>query len=128
MILVVASVSYGCIFPEVTPAPTATPAPGSNVDAASLQGSKNAVFGAAAALDVGDSRMFLSLLTDSLNAQLGSDFNASDPAFATLSAGFKGAKLTEGHGGILFYEMTIGDQIVSFYTIQEGDEWKIGGL
>jgi hypothetical protein len=93
----------------------------------SIAASKKLVADASSAFSSGDKEALMPLLSGALNESL-KDADFSVPEAADLGKALSGAALIEKYPSLMVYEFDYGGRKQYFYTIKEGEEWKIDGL
>jgi hypothetical protein len=93
----------------------------------SIAASKELVADASSAFSSGDKEALMPLLSESMNESL-KDADLSVPEAAGIGKALTEAKLIEKYPSLMVYEFEYGGKKQYFYTIKEGDEWKIDGL
>lgn len=146
MVFVVASVSYGCIWPEDTPVPSATPTPIPAAGSTSLE-QVMADFGvydnpaspgdiavsratldfAADALEIRD----MDLFRDTLSLDYKRDFASAGFASsgtAVLAGALRDARLAKADENAIVYRTTVDGLTFEIILIPEDGVWKIDAL
>ncbi|MFA5222017.1 MAG: hypothetical protein WC391_07010, partial [Methanoregula sp.] len=94
---------------------------------AAVDASNAVVKGAADALATGDSAGFARyLVAEDRGVLEGASFDPSRAA--AVSQGLMNAKVLTAFPGIVHYEMTLGTNTYTFYTVKEMGSWKIQDL
>lgn len=136
-IVVASSGCFGIGSGNPTPVPTGTPQGSSSsmtytyTDADLTKGKSDSAAllkNATDALDRNDLQAFLGCLSDADRAGAqGYTFKSGEAE--KLSAGLKGAQITQAYPEVIYYTMTIDSAACEFSTIREGvSAWKLYGL
>lgn len=93
----------------------------------SVVASNKLVRDAAGAFCSGDREALMPLLSESMKESL-READLSAPEVSQLGKALEGAVLSEKYPEVMVYEFDYGGKKQYFYTIKEGDLWKIDGL
>jgi hypothetical protein len=96
--------------------------------ASSVDASRAMLSRASQALSSGDSGSFATFLAPSVREKTGDNLPFTTEGAQKLASGLANAKVMESTPGIIYYQMDMGGKSYTFYTVNEGEKWLIGGL
>lgn len=95
---------------------------------AGAEESKNVIMMAAQALKKNDVKSFMKFFTNDTVTQVGDEFSIPPEDASKVAEALKNARVVEVYPLIVLYEMEIDERTYNFYTMWEGDEWKLNGF